>query len=88
MRKLNRIFLTLIFLCLLIFAAADTIPKVCAASSMAASESCVEFIKKIEGFSSKPYHDYSQYTVGYGTKCPDDKFNAYTANGISKKFIP
>ena len=85
MRKLNRIFLTMVCLFLLICSTADTIPKVCATSSMVASESCVEFIKKVEGFSAKPYHDYSQYTVGYGTKCPDDKFSDYTANGISKK---
>lgn len=85
MRKLNRIFFTMVCLCLLLVTAADMIPKACAASSMAASESCVDFIKKVEGFSAKPYRDYTQYTVGYGTKCPDDKINTYTANGISKK---
>ena len=51
---------------------------------MAASESCIDFIKAVEGFSAKPYYDYSQYTVGYGTKCPDEKYDEYVANGISK----
>lgn len=32
-----------------------------------------DFIKKYEGFSSKPYWDYRQYTWGYGTKTPDGK---------------
>lgn len=52
---------------------------------MSASEYCISFIKDVEGFSEKPYYDYSQYTVGYGTKCPDDKYSDYMANGISKQ---
>ena len=39
-------------------------------------------LKAEEGFSSKPYWDYAQWTVGYGTKCPDDKLDEYTQNGI------
>ena len=52
---------------------------------MTASESCVAFIKEVEGFSAKPYYDYSQHTVGYGTKCPDDKYFDYLANGIPEE---
>lgn len=51
---------------------------------MSASEACVEFIKNVEGFSPQPYYDYKQYTVGYGTKCPTEKFFDYTANGIPR----
>jgi lysozyme len=30
-----------------------------------------ELLKRFEGFSSKPYWDYKQWTWGYGTKVPD-----------------
>ncbi len=33
------------------------------------SEDCVNFIKAHEGFSKYAYWDYSQYTIGYGTRC-------------------
>lgn len=85
MRKIRYITLMLLCLCLFIGSAADLIPRAYAASEMAVSDSCVDFIKRVEGFSAKPYSDYSQYTVGYGTKCPDNKFNDYSANGISKE---
>lgn len=52
---------------------------------MAASEDCIAFIKTVEGFSPQPYYDYNQYTVGYGTKCPSEKYFEYKANGIPKK---
>ena len=52
---------------------------------MTASESCVDFIKKVEGFSAKPYYDYGQHTVGYGTKCPTEKYFDYLADGIPKE---
>ena len=84
MRKIGRIFFTIICICFLVCSAADMIPRAYAASSMAASESCVEFIKSVEGFSAKPYFDYAQYTVGYGTKCPDEKYATYMASGIPK----
>ena len=60
------------------------IPNASAASAMTASDSCIDFIKKVEGFSSEPYYDYNQYTVGYGTKCPTEKYFEYKANGIPK----
>ena len=85
LRKLGRIFFILICLWLLAGTAADTVPKAYAASAMTASESCVEFIKKVEGFSAKPYYDYGQHTVGYGTKCPADRYFEYLANGIPQQ---
>ena len=52
---------------------------------MVASDALVEILKNEEGFSAKPYWDYGQYTVGYGTRCPDDKLEEYRTNGISKE---
>lgn len=37
------------------------------------SDAIIDFIKEREGFSSTPYWDYSQWTVGYGTCCRNDK---------------
>ena len=56
-----------------------------AASEMKTSEQGIEYIKSEEGFASKPYWDYAQYTVGYGTKCPADKYSTYKENGITKE---
>ena len=53
-----------------------------AASSMKASGQLISVLKAMEGFSAKPYWDYSQWTVGYGTKCPDDKLEQYKTYGI------
>ena len=60
-------------------------PTAHAASAMTVSDALIEIIKKEEGFSAKPYCDYSQYTVGYGTRCPDDMLEEYQENGISEK---
>jgi len=54
-----------------------------AASSMTTSDECIRVLKLYEGFGSKPYWDYSQYTVGYGTRCPDDMLEYYTQHGIT-----
>jgi len=51
---------------------------------MTASEDCVELLKQWEGFSLKPYWDYAQYTVGYGSTCPPEMLDYYLANGISE----
>lgn len=49
---------------------------------MTVSQELVNFIKGQEGFSKYPMWDHGQYSVGYGTRCPDDKFEEYTENGI------
>lgn len=59
-------------------------PRANAASSLSVSDKMVDVLKTVEGFAAKPYWDYSQYTVGYGTKCPDDKLAYYQQNGITK----
>ncbi len=49
------------------------------------SAEAVKLLKAEEGFSKTPYWDYAQWTVGYGTKCPDDKLEEYKKNGISEE---
>ena len=49
------------------------------------SDAGINIIKKWEGFRAKPHWDYSQYTVGYGTRVPDGKLDEYMANGISQE---
>ena len=85
LKKIRRFFFHIICLCFLLCTAAGLVPEASAVSSMKASESCVEFIKKVEGFSAKPYYDYGQHTVGYGTKCPTEKYLDYYTNGIPRE---
>ena len=47
------------------------------------SDDCIDLIKAEEGFSSTPYWDYAQYTIGYGTRCPDNMVEYYTQHGIT-----
>ena len=47
------------------------------------SKDAMTILKLEEGFSAKPYWDYTQWTVGYGTACPSDMLNYYKTNGIS-----
>jgi len=51
-------------------------------TKMTASDEMVELIKSMEGFAAKPYWDYGQWTVGFGTKCPEEHRERYTAEGI------
>ena len=56
-----------------------------ATSNMTVSDEAIVVLKADEGFSEKPYWDYAQWTIGYGTACPEDKRAEYTANGISRE---
>ena len=56
-----------------------------AAANFTVSQECVDIVKRWEGFREKPYWDYKQYTVGYGTRVPDGKLDEYNANGISRE---
>lgn len=49
------------------------------------SENMIAILKTMEGFHAKPYWDVSQWTVGYGTRCPDDKLDEYKTNGITEE---
>ena len=50
-----------------------------------ASAELVEVIKKWEGFSKYPAWDYGQWSVGYGTRAPDEHLERYRAEGISEE---
>ena len=52
---------------------------------MVSSQALVDKMKAREGFSAKPYWDYSHYSIGYGTTCPKDKVAYYNANPMSKE---
>ncbi len=58
---------------------------VSAASNMKASDKLIKILKQEEGFSKYPMWDYGQYSVGYGTRCPDDMLAYYQQNGITEK---
>ncbi len=58
--------------------------QVKAAANFTVSQQLIDVVKHMEGFSEKPYWDYAQWTVGYGTRCPDDKLEEYKANGIPR----
>lgn len=51
--------------------------------TMKVSEAFIEVLKTMEGFVKRAYWDYSQYTVGYGTRCPSDKVEYYQNNDIT-----
>lgn len=52
---------------------------------MQVSQELVDVVKKLEGFEAYPYWDYYQWTVGYGSECPDDKLDEYKKNGIPEE---
>ena len=82
MKRITSLLLAMVLFAGLVLTAA---PTVRAASEMTASDALVEILKNEEGFSAKPYWDYGQYTVGYGTRCPDDMLEEYQTNGISEE---
>ena len=82
MKRITSFLLAIVLFAGLVLTAA---PVAHAASDMGVSDALVEVLKKEEGFSAKPYWDYGQYTVGYGTRCPDDMLEEYQKNGISKE---
>ena len=49
------------------------------------SSSCINLLKNLEGFAEKPFWDYKQYSVGYGTQCPSDKLDYYREHGITRE---
>ena len=80
----RRILHILISFVLLLSFAVEAVP-VRAAEELTASPDCIEILKKMEGFSKYPVADYGQYTVGYGTRCPDEDLARYRKNGITEK---
>ncbi len=62
--------------------AANAVP-VSAESEFSISDECVELLKSLEGFDKYPRWDYSQWTVGHGSRCPAEDLERYRANGIT-----
>lgn len=74
-------------LCLVLFIGIfPTVPvKADEPSAMKSSPEMIAVLKQMEGFSAYPYWDYAQWSVGYGTRCPDDKLSEYQRNGITEE---
>ena len=47
------------------------------------SDEGMRILKAEEGFSKRPYWDYTQWTVGFGSRCPDDMLSYYQTYGIT-----
>ena len=60
-------------------------PTVYAAPAMGCSEEIVAMLKREEGFAAKPYWDHKQYSIGYGSRCPDDMFDEYMERGMTEE---
>ena len=83
MRRLTSLVMAIVLVCGLVL---SCVPFTSAAgSSMVTSDAAVQVIKTFEGFLKYPVWDYGQYSVGYGTRCPDDKLEEYRKNGISEE---
>ena len=50
---------------------------------MEISDKLVDLIKEMEGFVATPQWDYGQWSVGFGSRCPDEDLERYKANGIT-----
>jgi lysozyme len=59
------------------------------AASGGISNTGLNFIKQHEGFRATPYKDYSQYSVGYGTRAPNRnmRVNKAQANEMLQKHV-
>ena len=75
--------LVLIFVLMVSIAAVSALP-VSAASEMTVSDDLIKVLKLEEGFIRYPSWDYGQYSIGYGTRCPDDMLDYYKENGITE----
>ncbi len=80
-KRITSLFMVAVILFGVISASGFTVS---AEADFRASAECIAVLKAEEGFSVKPYWDYSQYTVGYGSTCPPDMVDYYTANGITE----
>lgn len=49
------------------------------------SQEGIDLLKQFEGFRKYPYLDYTQYSVGYGTRCPDEDYERYCRDGITEE---
>lgn len=62
-------------------AAGGQIQAQAASTTMTVSDKMLSVLKKLEGFSPYAYWDYKQYSIGYGSKCPDKKYYPVSDGG-------
>lgn len=89
MKRLMCLLLILVLMCSVIPVSADETTAADETTTaddgtFTTSDACIAMIKQMEGFCRYPMWDYAQYTVGYGTRCPDDMLAYYSANGITE----
>lgn len=77
--------MSVLLTCAVSVSATEVAPSVPEDTGMKASDACIGILKAEEGFSRTPYWDYSQWTVGYGTCCPEDMLDYYKNNGITEE---
>lgn len=80
MKRILSLVLSVFLMAGLLLANATTVS---AESDFVISDECVELLKELEGFDRYPRWDYSQWTVGHGSRCPDEDLERYRANGIT-----
>ncbi len=80
-KRITGLLLAVVILVSILPAGAITVS---AASALNTSDECIKILKAEEGFVKYPYWDYAQYSIGYGTRCPDDKLDYYSKNGITE----
>lgn len=78
-RRILCVLLSAVLLCGIVLIAPSA-----AASEMSTSDKCIQMLKEMEGFAKYPYWDYLHWTVGYGTRCPDEDLERYRQNGITE----
>ena len=85
----KRLFCCLLAAVILLGSVAILSPRSRAADNMTASPQLIEILKKIEGFAPRPYWDYSQWTVGYGTRAsgPDVTVTRSEAEKLLRKAL-
>ena len=54
--------------------------------TMHVSDKLLDVLKQLEGFEPYAYWDYKQYSIGYGSKCPDGMVEYYQKNPITREY--
>ena len=62
-----------------------TVPEDFTENETRMSPEAIALLKQYEGFSKYPHWDVSQWSVGYGTRCPGDKLELWKAVGITER---
>ena len=86
MKRLLCLLFALVLLCgvMVLSVSAEETEDTAGDGSFTTSDDCIAMITQMEGFVRYPMWDYAQWTVGYGTRCPDDMLAYYSANGITE----